>query len=308
MTELKTFLVALYDSLSEAEIEAFVHGQARMAELARSDSLPGDFSVPIYHATDMNIALDVGLDVEATESGHRVFITDPPADEESCVTFNVEVYDLIEAEDVAEIDPEDVFDELPADFPRTSNNRSDSGSNPVEGPSTDDPTEPTPGEGGPTGATADRQAVATVDAIDTSTAEILEHSGISTIADLLTRTPAEIAETVGSAAGEAISVDEAATWREEAEAVAASAGIEAAERPVEDVEGIGQAYGERLREADIETIGELVVQPPEVIAEIVSTENLTVSRRRAAHWIEEADARLADAASTVQNDDSEQPE
>ena len=52
---------------------------------------------------------------------------------------------------------------------------------------------------------------------------------------------------------------------------------------VERVEGIGQVYAGRLREAGIETLGELAEADPEALAD-----RIDVSRKRTADWVEQA--------------------
>lgn len=320
MTELKTFLVALYDALSEAELEAFAHGQARMAELAEIESLPDDVSVPVYHATDMNVSLDVGLEIEETERGPEVYMTRPPPEDQSRMTFNVDVFDLIEREDVAGIDPEDVIEELPSQLPATTHRSRTSAHTTEEAPDNESSAEDenagatTPGrshqiefaepaEGdAEIAAEVAEQPVEAIDAIETSTADILESSGIDTIAELLRRTPGEVAETVEEN-DESVSRERVATWMRDAQAAVADASSRAQERPIEVIRGIGPAYGQRLREAGIETIADLPDNDPADVAEIVSTDDVTVTPRRTEHWIADAERRLAESEHDSSADD-----
>lgn len=302
MTELKTFLVALYDALSEAEIEAFAHAQARMAALAEAESLPADLEVPVYHATDMNISLDVGLEVDRTQTGTEVYITQPPPEDESRMTFTVDMFDLIETQDIADIDPEDVIRDLPSPALSHRSHESEETGPPGsrtgelhdedpdendEGPPDNSSTSPY-GSGGVTDRPSN-QPVRSVDAIETSTAEILENSGIETVAELLTSSPEELAATVEDQPDS----DDAAALVRDAQAAATSASDPG--RPIESIDGIGPAYGQRLRENGIETVTDLPTHSPEAIAAIVSTDDVTVPTQRTRYWIEEAQDMIAES-------------
>lgn len=261
MNRLEPFLVALYDALSKAETEAFAHGQARMAALMQDETIPADAAVPVYHATDMTVELDAGLDLERTETGQEVVLTQP--DDESRMQVTLDVFDLIEAEDVADVDPEDLIDEVPEEEP---------------------PDEPEHGTA---------RSVHEIDAIETSTAEILEHSGIGTVADLLTRSPEEVAASVAEEDA-SVTADRVRTWMEHARA-ASDWPAQARSAPVETIEGIGRTFGGRLREAGIETLGDLAGQSPETIAEQVSTDEVTVNADRTDQWIDAAAERIAES-------------
>ncbi|MFC6989816.1 hypothetical protein ACFQJD_15930 [Haloplanus sp. GCM10025708] len=64
------------------------------------------------------------------------------------------------------------------------------------------------------------------------------------------------------------------------------------ELPVELVDGIGPTFGSRLRENGIEELSQLVERSPDELAEITSTERVSVSPERTATWLEEANERL----------------
>ncbi len=112
MTELKAFLTAFYDSLSEAELQALEHGQRRLAGLLESGRAPPDVSVPVYHATDMELTLDVGLEARRTEEGLEMHVTEARPENGTSVSFTVELYDLLERGDIADLEYDDI---LPGD-------------------------------------------------------------------------------------------------------------------------------------------------------------------------------------------------
>ncbi|GEM_PF-2890483 len=109
MTELKAFLTAFYDSLSEAELQALEHGQLRLAELLESGRAPPDVSVPVYHATDMELTLDVGLEARRTEEGLEMHVTEARPEDGTSVSFTVELYDLLERGDIADLEYDDIL-------------------------------------------------------------------------------------------------------------------------------------------------------------------------------------------------------
>ncbi|SFF91521.1 Helix-hairpin-helix domain-containing protein [Halopelagius inordinatus] len=62
---------------------------------------------------------------------------------------------------------------------------------------------------------------------------------------------------------------------------------EAANESVDNVKGIGPAYAERLADAGVSTVGELVAADPESLAD-----DIGVSEKRIARWIDRAKERL----------------
>lgn len=110
MTELKSFLTGIYDALSEAEMAAIAHGQSRRAELRDRGVLPRNMAVPVYHASNVEVTLDVGLTAEETEDGTRVFIDEASAEDASSITFSVELFELIEEQDLGDIDYDEILD------------------------------------------------------------------------------------------------------------------------------------------------------------------------------------------------------
>lgn len=297
MTELKTFLVALYDALSEAETEAFVHGRERYLELAEREQVPRDISVPVYHAADLNVSLDVGVVAEETESGTEIRITDSTEDD-STLSFNAEVFDLIEEGDIQTIDYADLVSEYPGEFPAVPD---------IDG-STLDETEDTPesveddeeqqpeeeqdeeqqeekreeeqdeqegqqeGEGGPGGGE---------EVIDRPGMDVLGGSGMETVAEILGRTQEELQEIVDEEVSD--SMEGIDSWIREA----ATEAEETLDQSVEVVDGIGPAYRERLADAGVETLLDLVQRQPDEVAAAVSTDTHAVSAERAAQWIEQ---------------------
>ena len=72
MTELTAFLASVYDSFSEAEMQALQHGRTRLADLLESGAVPENVAVPVYHASEVQVTLDVGLVAEETDDGMEV--------------------------------------------------------------------------------------------------------------------------------------------------------------------------------------------------------------------------------------------
>lgn len=265
MTELKSFLLAVYDSLSEAEVQAFRHGQQRLAALAEQDAVPEDIAVPVYHARDMEVTLDTGLDVDRTDSGQRVYLTDPSAEDASRVTFTVDVFDFVEKSDLGDNLPDGVIDELP-------------------------PGKQPPSDLDEEHANAARnRPLRTIDAIDATIADILEHHGIETAVNLLQHSPEEIAEIVREG-GESISFDRSAELRETVREVV-DPDRDDRDQPIEAINGIGPTFGEQLREAGMTTVGDLLERSPAEVAEAATTAGRTVSFREAHHWILHAQRR-----------------
>jgi len=302
MTELKTFLVALYDALSEAETEAFVHGRDRLLDLVEGEQVPRDVSVPVYHATNMNVSLDVGLAVEQTEAGTEIYITDSSEDD-STLSFDAEVFDLIEEEDIETLDYDDIVSEYPGEFPGSSDVGESSGAG-MEGDNMPDDNgtgeesaedeqegkeESTDGE---REEEAGSRRVDTVEGIGRPAADILERSGIETVADLMGRTPEELREIVGEGEEEAVSPEEVNSWLRAAENAAEWVADRTLEQPVESIDGIGPTYGERLQDAGVGTLPDLARREPEEIAGVVSTDTHAVTPEQTAQWIEQAERRL----------------
>lgn len=332
MTELKTFLVALYDALSEAETEAFVHGRERYLELAEREEVPRDISVPVYHAADLNVSLDVGIVAEETESGTEIRITESSEDD-STLSFNAEVFDLIEEGDIQTIDYDDLVSEYPGQFPAVSDiDESNDGTieNIPESVEGDEEQQREKKEGEKQQdeerqekdreeqqekeheeekqqeedqeeekqrekeeekrkkeeqEEPERRSVRRVEGIDRSGVDVLERSGVETVADIMGRTPEELREMVGEE--EPVSPERADSWIRAAATEAASGTEETLEQSVESIDGIGPAYGERLADAGIETLLDLIQEQPEEVAAAVSTDTHAVSPERAEQWIEQ---------------------
>lgn len=316
MTELTDFLVALYDALSEAETEAFVHGRERFLELAEREEVPRDVSVPVYHAADLNVSLDVGVVAEETESGTEVRITDDTEDD-STVSFNAEVFDLIEKGDVQTIDYDDLVAAYPEEFPVVP----DTGGSTIGGTEdtsgsvgetaeqqgdneeqqADDRDEPEndrddrDGKGeNPTGESG--RSVEGIEGIDRSSVDVLERSGIKTAADIIGRTPEDLREIVSEETP--VSIDRVDDWIQAAATETASTGDEMLEQSVRSIDGIGPAYTERLAEAGVETVLDLIRADPDEMAAAVSTDDHSVSPESVEHWIEHGRKRILAAGTS----------
>lgn len=97
MTELERFLTSLYDAVLQAEVAAQSHGQTAYTLLQASPS-QRDSRIPVYHATNISIDLDVGLEAREENGVTRMYVTDRPEDE-TAISFDLEVYDFIEPGD-----------------------------------------------------------------------------------------------------------------------------------------------------------------------------------------------------------------
>jgi hypothetical protein len=100
MTELRHFLASLYDAVSEAEMQALVNGRRRLRRMVESGEFSEDVSLPVYHATDLSVTLDVGLEARETKRGIQVFVTEPSTDDQTELGLDLEVYDFLRAEDL----------------------------------------------------------------------------------------------------------------------------------------------------------------------------------------------------------------
>lgn len=100
MTELRHFLASLYDAVSEAEMQALVNGRQRLRRMVESGDFPDDLSLPVYHATDLSVTLDVGLEARETKRGIQLYVTEPSADDQTELGLDLEVYDFLQAGDL----------------------------------------------------------------------------------------------------------------------------------------------------------------------------------------------------------------
>lgn len=274
MTELSAFLASLYDSLSEAEMQALAHGQARLAELLASESMPDDVTVPIYHASDVSVTLDVGLVAEETEDGLDVYVTGAREDDDSTLSLTVDLFELLDREDIEDLDYEDVVGG-------------------VDGPR---------GRGHATSRQrAADPALDVLDRIDDAHAARLHEHGVERLTDVVDRTPEELAAAASEDAD--VSPERATDWLEEARWLTAILDEYEDDLPVELVDGIGPTFGNRLRDAGVSDLGELVECTPEDVAEYASSEETSVSRERAADWLERAAAILESAEEEASGDE-----
>lgn len=102
MTELRHFLASLYDAVSEAEMQALLNGRRRLRRMVESGEFSDDVSLPVYHATDLSVTLDVGLEARETKRGIQVFVTEPSADDQTELDLDLEVYDFLQAGDLTD--------------------------------------------------------------------------------------------------------------------------------------------------------------------------------------------------------------
>jgi predicted flap endonuclease-1-like 5' DNA nuclease len=264
MTELTEFLASLYDSFSEAEMQALQHGHQRLAELLESGTVPDDVAVPVYHASEVEVTLDVGLVAEETKRGTEVFVTDADEGDASQLTFSVDLFELLEREDL-----DDLEGLVPADDgPSKARERAD-----------EDP------------STVANESIDAVEDIDPEHRAALEAVGVERLTDLVDRSPTELSAAV-EREGVEVSPETTAAWLDEARGLIAllSEGDEAL--PVELVDGIGPVFGTRLRDAGITALSTLVERSPEEIAEAATSESVSVSSERAGRWIDEASTKL----------------
>lgn len=306
MTELKAFLTSLYDALSEAEMQALQHGQVRLAELLEAGAVPQDVAVPVYHASDVEVTLDVGLRAEQTEEGTEMFVTEA-TDDASALTFTVDLFELIEKRDLEDLDYDGIvsgpgggtWPTPNADDARErAENETTRGTDDRDRkPSVDDPRDP---------------PIDVIDGIEPRHRERLAASGIERLTDLVDRSPQEVAETIDDDDADEVSPERAADWLEEARGLATVLADHDDAFPVELVDGIGPTFGSRLRDSGVAELSALVDLSPEELSTMVSTEETTVSPERAATWLEEANARLRalddrgdDANATNATDDTE---
>jgi hypothetical protein len=304
MTELSRFLTSVYDAFSEAEMQALQHGQTRLAELLESGTVPEDVTVPVYHASDVQVSLDVGLVAEETEEGMEVFVTEAEGEDASELDFTVDLFDLLEKEDLEDVGYGDVFPGAgwnPTGEGRSAERRSKHGKDrPGDADDEGDPDraddagddEREGGDSDEVGEDDERRGppIDVIDDIDARYRARLRDAGVDRLTHLVEWSPEEIAAAVEA---EAVTPERAADWRAEARGLASILAEREADLPVELVDGIGPTFGERLRAAGIDGLLDLVERQPETIADRVSTGESAVSADRAATWLERAEATLA---------------
>ncbi|MFC5134211.1 MULTISPECIES: hypothetical protein [Haloferacaceae] len=104
MTTLDSYLAAVYDAAAEAETLALINGQRRLLRMIRAGRLPEDASVPVYHAADLSVTLDLGLEARETEDGTELVVTESEPGDDTVIDVDLEVYDMLEAGDLPESD------------------------------------------------------------------------------------------------------------------------------------------------------------------------------------------------------------
>lgn len=301
MTELTSFLVAIYDALSEAEMTAITHGQARRVELRRAGSLPQDVAVPVYHASDVEVTLDVGLAAEQTAQGTEIHLTESAPEEGSSITFSVELFELIEEQDVADIDYEDILGAMPTGQTRaatsaepssaTRSESSDRSTSEDEPDSERDPTETTDPDGDTErgDSTTDSTTDDVAGSDDTVSESIDLGDEIPLMDDPLSGSGAASTSAAGSGS------DAPAGESDPAEPESSPTEAEPGDEEVEAVDGVGPTFSDRLRTHGIETVADLTGNSADELAELVSTDDYTVSSKRTATWLERAERRRESA-------------
>jgi predicted flap endonuclease-1-like 5' DNA nuclease len=278
MTELTAFLASVYDSFSEAEMQALQHGQDRLAELLAVGAIPDDATVPVYHASQVAVTLDVGLVAEETADGTTVFVTEADEADASELAFTVDLFELL---DESDLDGLDVADGAPRDEP-----------SPAVPPSTGKP------------STVANESIDVVEGIDPEYREVLEAAGVERLTDLVDRSPYALADAI-AAEGVDVSPERTAEWLDEARGLIALLSEREGDLPVELVDGIGPVFGKRLRAAGVAELSGLADRSPAELAALVSTDSVTVSADRTAEWIEAAAAKLdaLESVATVRDGD-----
>jgi len=285
MTELTTFLASLYDSFSEAEMQALQHGQQRLAELLESGTVPDDVSVPVYHASEIAVTLDVGLVAEETKHGTEVFVTDADDADASQLTFSVELFELLEKEDL-----EDLDDDIVSKY-RDVASRSVAEATAGAEASARERIDEDRADEAVDRSTVANESIDVVEDIDPEHREVLEAAGIERLTDLVDLSPTELSEAIEGEDVE-VSPERTAAWIDEARGLIALLSEGEEKLPVELVDGIGPTFGTRLRDAGIAELSTLVAHSPEEVAELATSESVSVSPDRAGRWIEEATTKL----------------
>lgn len=135
MTTLDSYLAAVYDAAAEAETLALINGQRRLRRMVESGRLPEDASVPVYHAADLSVTLDVGLEARETERGTELVVTESESNDGTAIDVDLEVYDMLEAGSLPELEsgagePDTVDVRFPIPDASDDDGESDGGSAP----------------------------------------------------------------------------------------------------------------------------------------------------------------------------------
>lgn len=225
MTDLTSFLGSLYASVTEAELQSRRHGEARFAELLAAGELSEDDALPVYHASDVAVTLDVCLTAEETEAGPEMHVTDD-CDDDTSLSLTIDLLDLVDRTDLPAGDdgsvppvdqPDDDVDGPPADDPVEDGDvpGEDGDETPDEpdddaDPDSDEKPDDDPDETRGTGDDG-KYPVELVDGIGPKRAHRLREAGVQWVEQLAELSAAEIAESV-SQDGETVSVEEARQW------------------------------------------------------------------------------------------------
>jgi len=285
MTRLTAFLASIYDAFSEAEMQALKHGQARLAELLESGDVPEDVTVPVYHASDVQVNLDVGLVAEETERGMEVYVTEAGSEEASQLDFTVELFELLEKGDLEDIDYEPLLPGSGDDWP-TGITPSDGVEGGTEDEQTRDVDEDT--QRGDEERTDDEERTEEKRAEREERREEEEKR-------------AEREEEKREEREERREEEEKHEEREERDAGDDEdetgrgrkprderTTVGSSPPPVGVIDDIDRRHEARLREAGVEDLSALVDRSPEELAETLAEEDADVSPERAAEWLSEA--------------------
>jgi len=259
MTELRAFLTALYDDVSAAEMAALQHGQLRLARLLEANAVPRDVALPVYHASGVEVTLDVDLVAEETNAGLRMAVGEVAPETVSSVRLTLDLFDLVDAGDLEALDLGGLVQ---------------GGVGTVE--AAGDPT---------------AQPVTDVRGIGPTYATRLQEHGVETIGDLVELTPEALADAVSGERVD-VSTDTVAGWLEAARGLLAVLPAGEGDQPVELVDGIGPTFGRRLRDHGVTTLADLLQWSPDDLAAQVSTEEITLSAQQAAGWLAQAERLL----------------
>ena len=273
--ELSRLLAALYTAFTDAELQALQYGRSRLAALLDTEAIPEDTTVSVYHATDVEVTLKTGLITRDGDDGLAVHAAPVDAKDASELSFSIDLFDVLDHADVEDWSPgkhqPTHFDPAVLD----------------DGSTADTAREPA-------------QPIDIVDVIDPRDRTRLKSAGIDRL-DTLRLQSAESLATAASNDDREVTPAEAAEWLDAADELATTLAEREATLPVELVNGIGETFGERLREQGIADLTDLVEHSPEEIAERASTQESSVSTDRATTWIDRATAILSAVESSEHN-------
>ncbi|WP_152420869.1 hypothetical protein [Halorubrum coriense] len=83
-------------------MQALLNGRQRLRRMVESGEFSDDLSLPVYHAANLSVTLDVGLEARETKRGIQVFVTEPSAGDQTELGLDLEVYDFLQAGDLTD--------------------------------------------------------------------------------------------------------------------------------------------------------------------------------------------------------------